>query len=370
MSNVENPKLLQQFTQHIGSEGSGVNTPKNVEAEQSLYPYTALQNSLSEDRQCMFADINGTTEKQGVSNEELYETLTGNHIGIVNVTSLFLTEVVDLIHAGTIQLPHAVATKNGTKLYGTKMEAFSKNPTEITEDDFIFDQRYANQMTNNGYNKEALVQQARGEFFNLIANDFIGLAIDHQQEDRGDKWKTSGDEYELVCDVAVPTDSEITPDAIVEYARAYYDKFSVFLMHNGNSTDGNQRRYGLFVLPKGIGKHSAINYLFEEMNLSGAMFAGDSQNDASAMLGDYGRNAEYILRVPVGGSRPELLEEIARKATGRETPHWRELALEGATIWEYKETDTTKTGPESLNKAVLQAIKIPRAQKYSERRNQ
>lgn len=331
-------------------------------------PYTKLLNILdvqqntSGTRYIVFADINKTTERSDTDNKSLYETLKNHRLGFVNVTSLSLREVIGLINDNIIQIPHAIATKNGTRIHATTPTAFIKHPKEIAMEDFVEDMQYAGRIKNSGFKKEELLSTTKQAFFPSVHEVFPAIDIDLQKEDRGNNWQTWGiieDPFEVVCDVTIPNDiSSATAEKFLQLAKDYYQGKNLFLLNNGKDKSGTTVKYGLFILPSGVGKDTALHYLFKKAQASGALFAGDSENDASALLGDYEQDAGRILRVVVGGASDELLTYVDRHAEApRGRRNWKRLSLtDNQTLIYIEQGDLL--GPASLNRAVSQAIKV------------
>lgn len=320
--------------------------------------YGVLQSTLSEQqrasgtRYVVFADINKTTELPGVNNTGLYETLTLHKLGFVNITSLSLKEVVGLIQTGVIQPPHAVSTKNGTIAYGLRETSIGKPAEQITEDDFILDEEYKKMVEQSGFNKTDLLQDARMVFIPHLQEKFPGITIDFQTEDRGENWKTWGlkeDPYQLVFDIQTQQAKEA--EDIHALATNYYPNKSIFLIHNGKN--GNHK-YGLHILPSGIAKNTPIKHIYDQVQATGGIFAGDSENDAVALFGDYGEFGERLLRVVVGGASSKLLGRLEDMVRHPRQGSWQRLTTNALLYQERSD----KLGPASLTHAIQQAIQL------------
>lgn len=325
-----------------------------------------LQEDTLGSRYVVFADINKTIEREDISNIALYTTIEDNRLGFVNVTSLSLREVVDLIRSRRIRAPHALAVKNGTRIYRVKDAlVFKNNPSDISAEDFVEDEVYKENIERLGFAKEDLLKSTQQNFFPMVREEFPNINIDFQKEDRGENWKKWGiieDPYEVVCDLEIPLEAyDDVSTAFLEFARGHYTEYSVFLMQNGEDLEKKIIKYGLFVLPKGIGKDTAINYLFNGVQATGGLFAGDSENDASAIFGDYGKYSDRIFRAIVGGASQTLLDRVRQHESFKRgfNRSWKKININGAIVPIYVESHSL-VGPESLNYAVRNAVRLVR----------
>lgn len=329
----------------------------------SLHAALDAQERARGRRDIVFADINKTTERPGIDNVTMYATLHEFHLPFVNVTSRSLREVIAYINEAVIQPPHALAAKNGTRMYAIKPEALTKNPKTITEEDFSVDVAYNAQIRASGFDKPRLLNEAPDRLFQPLQDSFQGLKIDFQIEDRGDNrytWGEKEDPYEMVCDIEILSSLPVeVPAQLLERVKELYPDNSHFLMHNGINQATQAAKFGLFILPKGVGKDTPIRYLMTSLNATGGVFAGDSENDAAAFFGDYGDFEKRFARIVVGGAAARLSAHINTLDEHKKRGSWRRLSVTGKPILLYEEQGGL-LGPQSAEFAIRQALRIDR----------
>lgn len=197
-------------------------------------------------------------------------------VGLAYVTGRHLELALEGIDQWQLPTPAALACDVGTSIYWCRDGAFE------------LDSGYQEHIARSG------VPDA-GEIGRCLA-DLPGLSL--QEPEKQARFKAS---FYL--------DRAFTPDLLGEIANRLTGAGALRLVDSYDPSTG----CGLLdVLPKSVGKHSAVRHVAERLglDLEGVIFAGDSGNDRDAILSG-------CKAIVVGNALPELKSEIRTEAERR-----------------------------------------------------
>ncbi|MBI4137055.1 hypothetical protein HY469_03240 [Candidatus Roizmanbacteria bacterium] len=343
--------------------------PMSEEALQPSDPYTAVKQTLAAQQEqfgtrvVATADIDNTTYSHthaDANGSEYTDTLAAFHVPDIRITGIHLPEVAGYINDGKVAAPPAViSSRNGTMVHIARPSAAEKHAAgqPISAEDYIEDNDYDALIASRGFSKRDILTLAP-ELFTRIQERVPGVWTDFQISDRGENLETWGmvtDRNMVVYDIEMPAGTNfVEAEAMIrEMATAYYSKHTTFLMESGKAKQAGfeGRAYGYFVLPQGVGKHTAIEYLIDKLDASVATYVGDHRNDATALTTVYSRP---VYRGIVGGASRELHDHIGHHP--QEGRNWRPVVLDQGHRTSLYVEGNGKIGPQSATQFVREVI--------------
>lgn len=296
-------------------------------AEIQFYCYSQRQLSAQEQihgtRMAIFTDVDDTTYSHrdpSVNGPQFRGYLDSIHAPDIRVTGRHFPEVIDYLNNYIITAPPPfISTRNGTKIYRARpeiMENLGSLGHVFSEEDYLPDEEYQRLITRTGFDKMEILNHANDLFTSMkgvVPNGWF----EHQFADRPENLEIIGmthDNNQVIFDIELPGDRDTHDDHLANIqnvATSMFPDLSVILMDNGEAKQGllQGRAYGLFLLPFGIGKHTAIAYLMNKLKLSGGVYIGDQLNDLTALEHDKYPVEDFYSGI-VGGSAQVLIDSL------------------------------------------------------------
>lgn len=267
--------------------------------------YTLIRQELTRQeerfstRMIALADIDDTTysrRKPEVNSSAYTDTLQERLIPDGRVTGRHFYEILEYINSGKITgVPSVMSLRNGTMIYTAMPDAYSKwkNGVPVEGSDFVEDRQYTKQLEALGFDKRALLTTT-GNFARDLRQRINGVWLENQIADRGENLETWGmisDKNQVIFDIEVPSDKnqEQAQQEILETANTMYGNLSIVLMDVGVAQQSGMQgvAYGLFLLPPGVGKHTANEHIIKATGATSVCIIGDSLNDETMLSETY-----------------------------------------------------------------------------------
>ncbi len=303
----------------------------------------------------LFSDIDRTAYRKGVDNSSLTKQIDDGFWGLVYITGRHLHGVVELLQSGKLKKPHAVATNVGTRLYYLDENSADKPERDLTCQDFIEDNEFIKKTRNCGFSKSDVHAKGKSliQEMSYLNPDFH---LEFQEQEKDINWKHIGtivDPFKVSFVYCLPSEcpNEVKKDfikKIKEHFKGYCTVISIALDSPQKNT------WCLDVVP--FAKDKAIKYLNKKMQVKGVI-AGDSGNDIHMLLGQIGEATRDFLRICVGGTTHDVLEEIAKVSIRQEIASWvfRKPNQSDEFMYAYIESRKDCLGPISLARAMNEA---------------
>lgn len=250
-------------------------------------------------RMIALADVDDTTysRRKSEANSSAYtNTLRERHIPDGRVTGRHFHEILEYINLGKITgVPSVMSLRNGTMIYTAMPEAYSKwkNGIPVEESDFVEDRQYTKQLEALGFDKRAILT-TRDNFARDLRQRINGVWLENQIADRRENLETWGmisDKNQVIFDIEVPSDKdqEQAQQEILKTANTLYGNLSIVLMDVGVAQQSGMQgvAYGLFLLPLGVGKHTANEHIIKATGTTSVCIIGDSLNDETMLSETY-----------------------------------------------------------------------------------
>lgn len=308
--------------------------PERLKPEKDQYALVKQKLSRQEERfgtrMIALGDVDDTTysRKEPEANSSSYtDTLRQRHIPDGRVTGRHFHEILEYINSGKITgVPSVLSLRNGTMIYTASPDAFDKwSKGLLKENDFVEDRQYSKQLEALGFDKQALIKTT-SEFSDNLQQKIRGVWIDNQIADRRENLETWGmvsDKNQVIFDIEAPynIDQEQAQRDILKIANTMYPDISIVLMDVGIAQQSGMQgiAYGLFLLPPGIGKHTANEQIIKATGATSACIIGDSLNDKTMLTEKY---SVSCYRGIVGGANPILTKRLGIES--HHTELWRE----------------------------------------------
>ncbi len=303
----------------------------------------------------LFTDIDRTAYRRGIDNSQLGQQIEIGKWGLVYVTGRHLEGVIELLQKGKLKKPHAVATNVGTRLYFLKVDSEDKKEAELTCNDFIEDVEFVKKAIDTGFKKRLIHGKGR-DLITIMHELYPQFELQFQEHEKDDRWKTVGsvvDPFKVSFTYKIPqgTPKETKKNFIREIKEFFAGCCTVISL---DIECQEKNTWCLDIVP--FAKDKAVRYLNRKFKVRGIV-AGDSGNDLHMLFGKIGEATRDFLRICVGGTTHDVLEEISKLNIRQEIASWayRKHTDSDDFMYAYIEPSKECLGPISLAQAMKEA---------------